>query len=42
MAYPFANQKKILKIEAISRMAQTSEEKVPSDFYFFMSLSWET
>ena len=41
IAYPVVNQKNILKMPDIMRMAQTSIEKLPTDFSFFMRLSWE-
>jgi hypothetical protein len=41
IAKPYANQKNILSIAEIISMAHTSIEKVPSDFCYFMSLSWE-
>ena len=42
IAYPVVNQKKILRMAEISKMAHTSMENVPTDFYFLMRFNWET
>lgn len=42
IAYPYANQKKILRIADIINIAQTSIENVPKDFCSLISFSCDT
>ena len=41
IAYPVVNQKNIRNIADINKIAQTSIEKLPTDCFYLIRLSWE-